>query len=145
MGPPRYPPQRRVAEVGPAGLLFLSPKGCWARRSNYRRNTFDPAATAAGWPRSPAGRRLWTFHSWRHGFATWALGQPGARIEDASRFIPARPPPTAVAGGTIRASVPPDLPPSTEFPPGFPQVIRPVVTHLDTTKGGRRIAKVQVT
>ena len=78
---------RRVAEVGPTGLLFPSPRGHWPRRSNYRRNTFEPAATAAGWPRRPDGRRLWTFHSLRHVFATWALAQPGARIEDVSRLM----------------------------------------------------------
>ncbi|MEA2826822.1 MAG: hypothetical protein QOG43_1261, partial [Actinomycetota bacterium] len=66
---------RRVAEVGPTGLLFPSPKGHWPRRSNYRRNTFEPAATAAGWPKGNDGRRLWTFHSLRHVFATWALAQ----------------------------------------------------------------------
>jgi len=67
--------------------VFPSPRGAWARRSNYRRNTFDPAADAAGWPRRPDGRRAWTFHSLRHVFATWALSQPGARIEDVSRLL----------------------------------------------------------
>lgn len=78
---------RRLAEVGPGELLFPSPKGCWPRRSNYRRNTFEPAAIAAGWPRRPDGRWAWTFHSLRHVFATWALAQPGARIEDVSRLM----------------------------------------------------------
>jgi integrase len=78
---------RRLAEVGPGDLLFPSPKGCWPRRSNYRRNTFEPAAIAAGWPRRPDGRWAWTFHSLRHVFATWALAQPGARIEDVSRLM----------------------------------------------------------
>jgi integrase len=78
---------RRLGEIGPGDLLFPSPKGCWARRSNYRRNTFEPAAIAAGWPRRPDGRWAWTFHSLRHVFATWALAQPGARIEDVSRLM----------------------------------------------------------
>jgi integrase len=39
------------------------------------------------WPRSADGRRAWTFHSLRHVFATWALAQPGARIEDVSRLL----------------------------------------------------------
>ncbi len=79
--------ERRLAEMGPEGLLFPSPRGHWPRRSNYRRNTFNPAATAAGWPRSPEGRWAWSFHSLRHVFATWALAQPGARIEDVSRLL----------------------------------------------------------
>jgi hypothetical protein len=79
--------ERRLAEVGPDGLVFPSPRGCWPRRSNYRRNTFEPAARAAGWPRTAEGRWAWTFHSLRHVFATWALAQPGARIEDVSRLL----------------------------------------------------------
>ncbi len=67
--------------------MFPSPQGHWPRRSNYRRNTFAPWAAAAGWPRSADGRRAWTFHSLRHVFATWALAQPGARIEDVSRLL----------------------------------------------------------
>ena len=78
---------RRLGEIRPDGLVVPSPRGAWARRSNYRRNTFDPAADAAGWPRRPDGRRAWTFHSLRHVFATWALSQPGARIEDVSRLL----------------------------------------------------------
>jgi len=78
---------RRVAELPPDGLLFPSPKGEWARRSNYRRNLFDPAATSAAWPRRSDGRWQWTFHSLRHVFATWALSQPSARIEDVSRLL----------------------------------------------------------
>ena len=57
---------RRMAEVGPAGLLVPAPKGHRPRRSNYRRSVFEPAATAAGWPHGPDGRRLRTFHSQRH-------------------------------------------------------------------------------
>ncbi|MDQ4070475.1 MAG: tyrosine-type recombinase/integrase [Actinomycetota bacterium] len=71
----------------PQALFFPAPRGVWARRSNYRRDVFDPAATAAGWRRRPDGRWLWTFHSLRHVFATWALSQPGARIDDVSRLM----------------------------------------------------------
>ncbi|MBW3546820.1 MAG: site-specific integrase [Actinobacteria bacterium] len=67
--------------------MFPSPRGHWPRRSNYRRNTFNPAATAAGWPLNPQRRWAWTFHSLRHVFATWALAQPGARIKDVSRLL----------------------------------------------------------
>lgn len=79
--------RRRLAELPADGLLFPSPRGGWARRSNYRRSVFGPAATAADWPRRDAGRPVWTFHSLRHVFATWALAQPGARIEDVSRLL----------------------------------------------------------
>ena len=78
---------RRLCELGADGLLFPSPRGQWARRSNYGRNVFAPAASAAGWARRDDGRWAWTFHSLRHVFATWALSQPGARIEDVSRLL----------------------------------------------------------
>lgn len=78
---------RRLAELGPEDLLFPSPRGAWPRRSNYARNVFAPAATEVGWPRRADGRWVWTFHSLRHVFATWALSQPGARIEDVSRLL----------------------------------------------------------
>jgi integrase len=78
--------ERRVAEAGPGGLLFPSPRGAPQRRSNYGRNLWDPAAAAAGWPRRPDGRWLWTFHSLRHVFATWALAI-GTPVEDVSKFL----------------------------------------------------------
>jgi integrase len=41
-----------------------------------------------GWPKNPDGNGwYWTFHSLRHVFATWALGQPNIRIEDVSRLM----------------------------------------------------------
>ena len=67
--------------------MFPSPGGQWARRSNYGRNLFDPAAKAIGWPRRADGHWAWKFHSLRHVFATWALAQPGLRIEDVSRLL----------------------------------------------------------
>src|SRR5207245_7514876 len=77
---------KRLAELDHDDLVFPAPQGGWARRSNYGRNVWDPAAAAVGWPRQD-GRWLWTFHSLRHVFATWALNQPGARIEDVSRLM----------------------------------------------------------
>jgi integrase len=76
----------RLTEVGPDGLMFPSPGGQSARRSNYGRNLFDPAADAVG---CPAGYRhlAWKFHSLRHVFATWAVAQPGLRIDDVSRLL----------------------------------------------------------
>lgn len=79
--------EHRLSEVEADGLVFPAPRGSWARRSNYGRNNWDPAATAAGWPRRSDGRWAWTFHSLRHVFATWALVQPGLRIEDVSRLL----------------------------------------------------------
>ena len=79
--------ERRLHEIEADGLVFPAPRGGWARRSNYGRNTWDPAAIKAGWQRTPGGRWAWTFHSLRHVFATWALAQPGLRIEDVSRLL----------------------------------------------------------
>jgi integrase len=78
---------RRLGELEADALVFPAPRGGWARRSNYGRNTWDPAAAAAGWPRRADGRWAWTFHSLRHVFATWALAQPGLGIEDVSRLL----------------------------------------------------------
>lgn len=79
--------ETRMGEVDPEGLMFPAPRGGWARRSNYGRQTWDPAALAADWPRRLDGRWAWTFHSLRHVFATWSLGQPDVRIEDVSRLL----------------------------------------------------------
>lgn len=79
--------EKRLAEVEPGAVLFPAAKGGWLRRSNYRRGTWDPAARAVGWPRQHDGRWLWTFHSLRHVFATWALHDAGVPIEDLSRLM----------------------------------------------------------
>ena len=78
---------KRLREVGAEGLLFPAPRGGWPRRSNYGRNLWDPAAQLVDWPRREDGRWFWTFHSLRHVFATWALNQPGLRLEDVSRLL----------------------------------------------------------
>jgi integrase len=77
---------KRLAELGSGELVFPAPMGGWLRRSNYGRNTWDPSAAEIGWPRED-GHWRWTFHSLRHVFATWALNQPGMRIEDVSRLL----------------------------------------------------------
>jgi integrase len=77
----------RLGEMGGEGLVFPAPKGAWARRSNYGRILWDPAAAGVGWPGSEDGSWAWTFHSLRHVFATWALAQRGIRLEDVSRLM----------------------------------------------------------
>ncbi|MEA3076144.1 MAG: hypothetical protein QOF60_1052, partial [Actinomycetota bacterium] len=42
--------QRRLDELEPGQPLFPSPTGRWARRSNYSRNTWNPAARTVAWP-----------------------------------------------------------------------------------------------
>jgi integrase len=81
--------QQRLAELAaPEELVFPSPRGGWARRSNYGRNLWDLACEFIGWPKNPDGDGwYWTFHSLRHVFATWALGQPNICIEDVSRLM----------------------------------------------------------
>jgi integrase len=76
---------RRVDELEPNQLLPLPP-GRWARRSNYSRNTWNPAAHKVAWPQQPDGTWTWTYHHLRHVFATWALNK-GTPIEDLSRFL----------------------------------------------------------
>jgi integrase len=79
--------EKRLAELEPAEVLFPAAKGGHLRRSNYGRGTWDPAARDVGWPRQDDGRWLWTFHSLRHVFATWALHDAGVPIEDLSRLM----------------------------------------------------------
>ena len=81
--------ERRLSELTePAELMFPAPRGGWERRSNYGRNLWDPACEFIGWPKNPDRNGwLWTFHSLRHVFATWAMGQPSIRIEDVSRLL----------------------------------------------------------
>ncbi len=79
--------EKRLAEIAPNDLVFPAPRGGWARRSNYGRNLWDPAATSIGWPRNGDRGWAWTFHSLRHVFATWALNQPGLRLEDVARLL----------------------------------------------------------
>jgi integrase len=80
--------QRRLDELDDDELMFPAPTGGWERRSNYGRNLWDKAAEDVGWPRRLDRHGwLWTFHSLRHVFATWALAQPNIRIEDVSRLM----------------------------------------------------------
>jgi integrase len=79
--------RRRLDEVEPGGLVFPAPQGGFQRRSNYGRYLWDRAATDIDWPRQSDGRWLWTFHSLRHVFATWALHNARIPIEDLSRLM----------------------------------------------------------
>jgi integrase len=81
--------RQRLDELdNPAALMFPAPRGEWYRRSNYGRNLWDPACEFVGLPKDPDGHGwYWTFHSLRHVFATWALSQPGVRVEDVSRLM----------------------------------------------------------
>lgn len=74
---------KRLDEVADQGLVFPAPQGGWARRSNYGRNIWDPAANEVGWPRDD-GRSRWTFHSLRHVFA------PGRSTSPASAWKTSR-------------------------------------------------------
>jgi integrase len=78
--------ERRLHELPADGVLFPAPHGGHLRRSNYGRNTWDPAARDIGWPRNSNGWR-WTFHSLRHVFATWALHDARIPMEDVSRLL----------------------------------------------------------
>lgn len=46
---------KRLGELPADGLVFPSPKGHWARRSNYRRNLFDPPPPQRAGPDEPTG------------------------------------------------------------------------------------------
>lgn len=68
------------------GLLFPAPwSGPWSQ-SNLNARVFRPSATDATWSKNASGRLIWTWHSFRHFFATYQLqdkGVPAAFVSDA--------------------------------------------------------------
>ena len=83
----------RFAEVGPEALLFPVPRGGWARRSNYGRNTWDRGLCRQ---LAPAPRRALGVDLPQPAPRLRHLGhgqvQPGLRIEDVSRLWATRHP-----------------------------------------------------
>ena len=68
------------------GLLFPAPRGGPWSQSNLNDHLFRPSATDATWPRNANHRLIWTWHSFRHYFATYQLqekGVPAAFVSDA--------------------------------------------------------------
>ena len=143
---------RRLGELGLGKLLFPLPKGCWARRSNYRRDTVERRHRRPASPAGPtAGARGRSTP--RHVLATWRWPSPapyrGPINLRCGRML--SPDKALQSGGAARrpqlrseCPLPPLLPPNDDFPPVFPQVFGPVWTHMDTTRGGRPTAKAQL-
>lgn len=68
------------------GLLFPAPRGGPWSQSNLNDRVFRPSATDAQWPRNANKRLKWTWHSFRHVFATYHMqekGVPAAFVSDA--------------------------------------------------------------
>ena len=68
------------------GLLFPAPRGGPWSQSNLNDRVYRPSATDAKWPRNASNRLKWTWHSFRHVFATYQLqekGVPAAFVSDA--------------------------------------------------------------
>ncbi len=70
----------------PTGWCSPRPEGPGPSAPTTGATPSSPPPTPPAGPTAD-GRRGWTFHSLRHVFATWALSQPGARIEDVSRLL----------------------------------------------------------
>lgn len=77
--------EARMEEVGPGGLLFPrqnrdGAEGDVAVDYNmmFYQTRFNPARKELGWPKDPNSDRrwLWTWHSLRHVFCSWALANP---------------------------------------------------------------------
>lgn len=66
--------------------MFPAPQGGWAAPLELRAQRLGPRGYRSHLA-APGGRWRWTFHSQRHVFATWALNQPGLRVEDVSRLL----------------------------------------------------------
>lgn len=93
-----------VNEVDPEGLLFETKHGnAWAQ-TRWGARRFRPAAKLANWPTRPVvdprteierTKLVWTWHSLRHRFASWALWE----LEEV------RPPDVAAAMGHADVSI----------------------------------------
>lgn len=70
------------------GVLFPSRRGGYRKETGTSWNSgpFHRARVAAGWPRRPDGRWVWTWHSLRHHAASWMLEQ-GIPIADVSEML----------------------------------------------------------
>lgn len=65
--------ERRLAEAGPDAPLFPGPNG-YEPYSTFKLGRFNAACHAAGWRKLHGARGfVWTPHTLRHYYATWAL------------------------------------------------------------------------
>ena len=80
-----------VSERDPEGLLFTRKHGSAWSQTGWGARRFRPAAKAAGWPTRTMivpgtdierAKLVWTWHSLRHRFASWALWELNARPPD---------------------------------------------------------------
>jgi integrase len=87
--------EQLMAGADDGDLVFPAADGqpwthhAWRHFTAKQRPTCDPRAMA-GWPVGADGRYLWTWHSLRHYFCTWALSAPprgpGLDVADVSQF-----------------------------------------------------------
>ena len=56
-------------------LLFHNRTGGWISQGSFAKNVRLPAQDKAGWPKDQSGRFIWTFHSLRHVFCSYYLGE----------------------------------------------------------------------
>jgi len=56
-------------------LLFHNKSGGWISQGAFAKRVRIPAQELAGWPKDPSGQFIWTFHSLRHVFCSYYLGE----------------------------------------------------------------------
>ena len=86
--------ERRVRELkalnkiprvqdGTKRLLLLHNKtGGWISQGSFSKDVRIPAQKIAGWPTDGEGRFIWTFHSLRHVFCSYYLGELKQDVSD---------------------------------------------------------------
>lgn len=85
--------KERLSQLSsPDDLLFPGPSGGPHVHGSFHRTRFGPARTHLGWPRSDTVERrwMWSWHSLRHFFCTWALASApeglGLDVADVAYF-----------------------------------------------------------
>jgi len=56
-------------------LLFHNKSGGWISQGAFAQRVRIPAQELAGWPKDQSGQFIWTFHSLRHVFCSYYLGE----------------------------------------------------------------------
>lgn len=78
---------RQTSVIPPADSARTYHRAPPARSSWQRGESIEWENDGGTWIAGSTTPNVWSFHSLRRVFATWALSQPGARIEDVSRLM----------------------------------------------------------
>jgi len=72
----------RIQDGAKRLLLFHNKNGGWISQGSFSKDVRIPAQKIAGWPMDERGRFIWTFHSLRHVFCSYYLGELKQDVSD---------------------------------------------------------------